>query len=137
MKELRRKKTPESRGYTQDVLRTTPIGKGLPSIFDMRAELDGYMDVLLGWSPSPVVGDHALQEVADAYYARASDIARLIQRGEADGDIKKGSPLYLFRNGELRTFCTIAEKAASLGSRRITARNMEVERSRLGRDSAR
>jgi hypothetical protein len=137
VKQLRTSRPVEAKGYTRERLRTTPIGIGLPPVEELRQELDDYMAILLGRVPPPVIGDHALQEVADAYYARGAEVTMLIQRGEADGVVKKGSEYYTFRNGELRTFLGIAEKSASLGSRRLTARNAEVERARLGRDSAR
>jgi hypothetical protein len=137
LRTTRTARTAAAKGYTRERLRTTPIGIGLASVEELRTELDGYIDVLLGRVMPPVVGDHALQEVADAYYARSSEMTMLIQRGEADGLVKKGSEYYVFRNGELRTFRELAEKSASLGSRRLTARSVESERARLGRDSAR
>ena len=125
------------RGYTNTRLRTTAVEIGLPSVEELRKELDGYMDVLLGRADSPVNGVHALQEVADQYYARASEMTSMIQRGEADGAIQKGSDYVKFRTGELRTFREVAKAAAELGSRRLTARQVESEQSRLGRESAR
>lgn len=124
------------RGYTSTRTRTVKVGTGLPTVAEMREELEEYWDVLLGRVDSPVQGTHALQEVADQYYARAAELTALIQAGEADGVIPKGSELTKFRTGELRTFREVAGKAAELGSRRLTARAIQQEQSRLGRESA-
>jgi hypothetical protein len=123
-------------GYTSSRLRTTPVADGLPTVSDMRKELQEYWDVLTGRTPSPVTGAHALQEVADQYYARASELTSLIQDGEIDGTIAKGSELARYRTGPLRTFREVAGKAAELGSRRLTAIAVQAEQSRLGRESA-
>lgn len=129
----------KDRGYTNVRLRTVQVRKPEDGFFlsDLQKELDEYWEVLLGHKDSPVTGTHALQEVADQYYARASEVTALIQRYEADGVIEKGSELVKFRTGELRTFREVARAAAELGSRRLTARQVESEQSRLGRESSR
>lgn len=127
----------QERGYTGVRLRTTRVGYMLLPVHKLRDELEGYWDVLLGRAESPIAGVHALQEVADQFYARASEMTALIQRGEADGVFQKGSDYTKFRTGELRTFREMAARAADLGSRRLTARSVEVEQARLGRESAR
>jgi hypothetical protein len=124
------------RGYTGTRLRTTEVGFQLLPVHKLIEELEGYWDVLLGRTDSPVTGMHALQEVADQYYARASEMTALIQRYEADGTIEKGSELVKFRTGELRTFREVAARAADLGSRRLTALSVESEQARLGKESA-
>jgi len=124
------------RGYTERRVRSLQVGTGLPPVVELQAEIDGYMDVLLGRVDAPVHGVLALMETADMYYARASEITALIQRGESDGTIKRGSELAKFRTGELRTFRELAQKASELGSRRLTALATELERSKLGRESA-
>lgn len=124
------------RGYTRTRTRTTQVGIGLPTVEQMQEELAEYWDVLLGRADSPVEGAHALQEVADQYYARASEMTALIQAGEADGSVQKGSELTKFRTGYLRTFREVAGKAAELGSRRLSALALQAEQSRLGRESA-
>lgn len=124
------------RGYTKERTRTVTVGTGLPTVVEMRDELKEYWDVLLGRVDSPVQGVHALQEVADQYYARAAELTALIQAGEADGVIPKGSELVKFRTGELRTFREVAGKAAELGSRRLTALAVRTEQAKLGRESA-
>lgn len=128
--------TAPERGYTYNRLRVISIGSGLPSLEDMRAELDEYMAVLLGREDAPIQGTVALMETADIYYARASELILKIQRGESDGTIPKSSELARFRTGELRTFQEVAKAASALGSRRLTAYTAEIEQAKLGRESA-
>lgn len=135
-KVVRVKRDAPYRGYTQRRVRTVSVGSGLPTVEEMRREIDGYMDVLLGREDAPVQGPMALMETADVYYARASELTALIQRGESDGTIAKGSEEAKFRTGELRTFREIAAGASSLGSRRLTALQLDAERARTGRESA-
>lgn len=93
----------------------------------MREELDEYTDVLLGRCspPNGESGVLALLEYANAVYSRAAELTILLQRGESDGHILKNSKLYRFRTGELRTFVELASKAIDLGSRRLTAMQLE------------
>lgn len=123
------------RGYTERRTRVISVAAGLPTIDELRAELDEYLDVLMGRLDAPVRGVLALMETADMYYARATEINLLIQRGEQDGTIGRTDPLIKFRTGELRSFRELASKAADLGSRRLTQHSVEVEQAKLGRDS--
>lgn len=94
----------------------------------MREEIDAMMEVLMGRKLSPHDnGVMSLQETANAYYSRGMELTLLLQRGEADGVILKGSKHYKFRTGELRTFCDIALRATDLGSRRLTLSQLEWE----------
>lgn len=124
------------RGYTSTRVRNIGVGAGLPHVEELQEELDDYTDVLMGRRDAPVQGALALMETADIYYARATEINALIQRGEADGSIAKGSVYTKFRTGELRSFRELASKAAELGSRRLTALVTELEQAKLGRESA-
>lgn len=109
---------------------------GLPTLNGMREEVDHMVAILLGREEPPInIGVHTLQEVADGYFARASELTMLIQRLEADGVINKGDPLYKFRTGELRTFLELSKRAAELGSRRLTREQLQWDQSRTGRDS--
>ncbi len=72
-------------------------------------------------------GVMSLLEVANAYLSRALEMTMLIQRAESEGYVTKGSAFYKFRTGELRTFTELASKAAELGSRRVTAAQMEYQ----------
>lgn len=102
----------------------------------MSNELQDMTDVLLGRMDPPThKGIMTLQEVADAYFARASEMTMLIQKGEREGHIDKGSPQYLFRTGELRTFMELAKRAADLGSRRLTDEQLRFEMEQFGRES--
>jgi hypothetical protein len=117
-------------------LRGFDVEVGLGNITAMRVELQDMVDVLTGRVAPPIdAGLLTLMEVADAYYARASEMTMLIQRQEADADVGKGSLLYKFRTGELRTFRELAKAATDLGSRRLTKEQLMFEQSRLGRDS--
>lgn len=73
-----------------------------------------------------------LMEVAEAYHARASEIAALIQRAEASGVIIKSSAHSKFRTGELRTFVEAVKRTIDLGSRRITTAAMEYQYEEFG-----
>jgi hypothetical protein len=66
---------------------------------------------------SPYLG---LAEAATVYYCRAQEIDALIHAGEREGVIMRGSALYKFRTGELRSFIELSKRAAELGSRRLT-----------------
>lgn len=116
------------------MLRKFQVGEGLPRVFDLQVEIQDMWDVLLGREEPPVQsGVSTLMEVADAYFARASEIAALILGAIREGRLSKGSPHDRFRTGELRHFLEVSKRAADLGSRRITARQLEVEEARLGR----
>jgi hypothetical protein len=95
--------------------------QGLQMVDDLWEEIKGYTDILLGRLDAPVQSPYLeLAEVATAYFARAQEIDMYIHAGERMGDIMKGSPLYKFRTGELRSFIEISRRCAELGSRRLT-----------------
>jgi len=95
--------------------------QGLADVKDLWAEIKEYTDILLGRVQAPVSSPYLeLAEVATAYYARALEIDMWIHAAEREGDVMRGSPLYKFRTGELRSFIEIAKKCAELGSRRLT-----------------
>jgi hypothetical protein len=84
--------------------------------------------VLLGRLDPPIDrGIMTLQEVAEAYHARASEIAMKLLRLEAEGQVVRGDKAYKFRTGELRTFMEMCSKAIDLGSRRLTQMALEVQ----------
>lgn len=117
-------------------LRAVHVGDGLPDLPTMAVELQTMTDVLLGRTPPPIDAGHlTLLEVADAYFARASELTMLIQEGEREGTVMRGSSAYRFRTGELRTFMEMAKRAADLGSRRITAEQLQFEMAVYGRES--
>lgn len=97
------------------------MGIGLSHVDELWEEIQQYMDVLLGRTESPISSPYlSLAEVATAYYARAQEIDALIHAAEREGAILRGSPLYKFRTGELRSFIELSKKVADLGSRRLT-----------------
>lgn len=109
-------------------VRAFDVGAGLPNLNDLRDELDGYWEVLLGRDDPPIdSGVSTLAEVANAYYARAKEIEATILRMEAMGAVLRGSHHYRFRTGELRSFIEAASKSYELGSRRITIAVTDVE----------
>jgi len=102
-------------------VRDIELGSGLPSAEELSDELEGYVDVLMGRVPPPIDAGHlTLQEVADAYFARASEIQMQILKLEREGGVFKGHSYYKFRTGELRTFLEMSKRASELGSRRLT-----------------
>lgn len=117
-------------------LRDALVGAGIPNIDEIRNELDDYTDILMGREePDQHYGFMSLMEVADAFYARAQELTMLIQRAEADGVVSKASPYYKLRTGELRTFAEMAKRAADLGSRRLSAAQLEHDQATYGRES--
>lgn len=116
-------------------LRAVPLGQGVPDLADLSAELQEMTDVLLGRTPPSIDAGHlTLMEIADAYFARASEITMLLQQAEREGTVMRGSSHYKFRTGELRTFLEMAKKAAELGSRRLTAESLWFEMQRSGKE---
>lgn len=116
------------------MLRQFEVNAGLPGVFKLQVEIQEMWDVLLGREEPPVQsGVSTLMEVADAYFARASEISALILAGVREGRLSSNSPHDKFRRGELRHFLEVAKRAADLGSRRITVRQIEAEEARLGR----
>ena len=103
------------------LVREIQMGQGLPPLEDLTSEFEEYMDVLMGRTPPPIDAGHlTLMEVADAYFARASEVQFLILKAEREGGVFKGHSYYKFRTGELRTFLELSKRAADLGSRRLT-----------------
>ena len=105
-----------------------PVGHGLPSVEELKAELDGYWDVLLGREEPPIMSPYlSLAEVATAYFARALEISYLIHCAEREGEVKRGSEYYKFRTGEVRDFVDMAKRVSELGSRRLTQEQLLTE----------
>lgn len=107
---------------------TYVLQSGLPSIDDLREELDAMRDILMGRDPYPI-NEGLLTEmvVATEFFGRAKEIEQLIQRKENDKVIPKGSTLYHFRTGELRSFIEQAKAHMERGSRRVTAAKVDIE----------
>lgn len=106
-------------------LTAVPVGWSLGTADELFDELQHYCNELLGREDAPVQSPYLdLCEVATAYYARAQEIDMLIHEGERHGDILKGSDLYRFRTGALRSFIEMTKRQAELGSRRLTQEQM-------------
>lgn len=117
-------------------LRAVRLGEGIPSLVELVDELQSMTDVLLGRTQPDIDARHlTLMEVADAYFARASEIQMLLQKAEREGTITRGSAHYKFRTGELRTFLEMSRRAAELGSRRLTEEQLVWEMEMYGRES--
>ena len=102
-------------------LNEVPVGNHIADVDELWDEIQGYIDVLLGRKESPVSSPYlAMAEVATAYYSRGQELDALIHAGEREGVIIRGSSLYKFRTGELRSFLELAKRCAELGSRRLT-----------------
>jgi hypothetical protein len=81
----------------------------------------------LGRKPLPIInGILSLQESATAIYGRCAEITALIQKAEYKGLVPAKSQLYKMRTGPLRTLIEATSKAIDLGSRRITAAQLEA-----------
>lgn len=108
------------------MLRSFHLNEGLPTVHEMQDEIDEYVAVLMGHVEPPIEnGVMTLLEYANAVYSRAMELTMLLQRAESQGVVLKNSRPYKFRTGELRTFTDLAAKAIDLGSRRVTAAQME------------
>lgn len=102
-------------------LTEVPLGANLPSPDEIRDELLGYCDVLLGRTAPPVESPYlSLAEIATAYYARGCELDMLIHEEERANRVIRGTPYYRLRTGALRSFLEMSKKMADLGSRRLT-----------------
>jgi len=116
--------------------RTIQLGHGLPTVDKMWEEIQKMTNVLMGRDEiEEEFGILALMEIADAYYARGCEMTMLIQHGEREGTVMKGSDYTRFRTGELRTFTDMAKRAADLGSRRLTMARLLQDQELNGRES--
>ena len=100
------------------------------------------INVLLDRNQAPVDNDNplALMTVANAYFARASEMVFLIHAMEREGLVKGGrgskDEYHMFRTGELAVFLELAKRSIDEGSRRLSAAQLEHERQTRGLDGA-
>ena len=119
-----RRPLPKDVQFSQKLI-AVKIASGIPHVDELSDELDEMRDILLDRLPCPIDSPYlSLMEVATAYYCRGQEIDQLIHRGERDGVVARGSQLYKFRTGELRSFLELTKMAANLGSRRLTQEQM-------------
>ena len=138
LKKAPAKAEPEEKPLPRGSVRMFQLNEGLPNISKINEELLDMVDVLMGRvaPPAPLRGTTlALLEVADAYYARASEIKMQIQKLEREGRVIRGAPLYKLRTGELATFMEMAKRASELGSRRLTDESLAWDQEKYGRES--
>lgn len=115
-------------------LRQFELHRGIPNLPVLQSEVQDMMDVLLGRVDPPINnGVLTLMEVADAYFARGSEIAMMILRGQREGTIPRGGSYAKFRTGELRHFLDVCKGSRDLGSRRVTVKQLTMEAERTGR----
>jgi hypothetical protein len=119
-------------------LRAFDIPGGLPTVAEMREEVQDMLDVLAGRKAPPIdVGLHTMQEVADGYFARGAEWVVLIYDMEDEfDDLPKNNEYTKFRTRQLRQFLEVCKKASELGSRRLTAEQIRLEQEIKGRESA-
>ena len=104
------------------------VGEGF-NLHDLQLEIDEYMEIALGREDPPYDnGPMTLMEFANAVYARLVEMEVAIHRAEVDGTIIKGSRIYRFRTGELRSAQELFSKMQDLGSRRLTYELSKTER---------
>ena len=115
------------------------LGVGLPTVEEIREELRGYRQVLLGHDDPPIAlrgkGVATLMEYAEGVFSRACDIEQLILEAVDQGWISKSSSYHTLRTQELRSFKEMSRSAAELGSRRITYENLRVQQEMRGLES--
>lgn len=109
-------------------LNEVPVGLGVGTVEELFNELEEYCDVLLGRVDAPVHSPYLdLCEIATAYFARAQEIDMRLHKAEWEGLIIKGSDLYKFRTGSLRSFIDLSKRMSELGSRRLTQEALLVQ----------
>jgi hypothetical protein len=97
------------------------VASGIPHVDKLAQELEDMRNVLFGRVEVDYDSDYlGLMEVSTAYFCRGQEIDELIHKAERDGTVVRGSALYKFRTGELRSFLELTKMAANLGSRRLT-----------------
>lgn len=120
-------------------LRTFKINGGLPDPQTIREELRGYREILLGREDPPSslekVGIHALQEFADACFARTCELEQNILEAIAEGHLDKDSPYHSLRTQELRSYKEMFKASSELGSRRLTREQIRVQQEMRGLES--
>ena len=113
-------------------LRPVKLPAGLPTPEEIHTELQQMFDVLIGRSPAPLNRDTLdLMEIADAFYMRATELTFIIHALEREGKVKRGEVYYKVRTGELEDFRDACKRAVELGSRRLTA--MQLEQNQITR----
>ena len=136
-KVVSKKGVPKKTSYRGKV-RQFRLGDGLPLPQDIRDEIAGYRDVLMGRADPPIdKGVATLMEVAEGYFARACEIEQLIYRAIAEGRLigKKKTEYSQLRTQEIRSFKELSKSAAELGSRRITYENLMFQKEMRGLES--
>jgi hypothetical protein len=108
----------------------------LASPTEIREELAGYRDVLMGRAEPPLFkGIQTLMEVANGYFSRACELEQLIYTAKAEGWLPSGKGYETLRTQEIRSFKELAKGATELGSRRMTWEQRQREHENRGLDA--
>lgn len=112
------------------------LGQGLPEPSEIRDELRGYRDVLMGREDPPLQkGVMTLMEVAEGYFARACEIEQEILEAQQEGRITKTGEYNTLRTQEIRSYKELFKSATELGSRRLTFENVRMQQEMRGLES--
>lgn len=112
------------------------LGQGLPEPSEIRRELRGYRDVLMGREDPPMQkGVMTLMEVAEGYFARACEIEQEILEAQQEGRITKTGEYNTLRTQEIRSYKELFKSATELGSRRLTFENVRMQQEMRGLES--
>lgn len=133
MPPIRRTVNSKPKKYGGSALRKFAPPEGVPPLGQVRKEMNEYVSVLMGRQDSPFDnGVATLAEYASIVLARGLEIQMRLHRAEADGNVSRGDPWYIYRTGELRDFIELAKSAYDIGSRRVTVAQMEVQLKEFG-----
>lgn len=117
-------------------VREFTLGSGLPTPKDIRRELEGYRDVLMGREDPPLQkGVMTLMEIANGYFSRACEIEQLILQAKAEGWLPKNKGYETLRTQEIRSFKELSKGATELGSRRVTWEDLRWRQETRGLDA--
>ena len=104
-----------------------PLKKVLSNVEDLHAEINEYIDVIMGHINPPIAdGIDTLFEVSSTYLAREKEIEIKLLERERSESIAAGDNLKKVRTGELRSFIELCKSAQNQGSRRITVALSEL-----------
>lgn len=136
-KVVKRRKVPTTKPHIyKGKVRQFTLGAGLQTPKQIRKELSGYRDVLMGREDPPLQkGVMTLMEVANGYFSRACEIEQLILQAKAEGWLPKNQGYETLRTQEIRSFKELFKGATELGSRRITWEELRFKQETRGLDA--
>lgn len=127
------------RKWKDPSLQSFSVVDGLPYPQQIREELQGYRNILMGRKHPPQAVDLksplALMEVANMYFARACEVEQLILAKQDEGEIPKSGSYQQLRTQEIRSFKELSKSMVDVGSRRMTEQRVLFEQEKLGREA--